>query len=603
MIDVAVTWTVALTWLGASLAFSALLGLSVLFGELLVASFGRPRRFLWASGLVLAVIWPVLGWFMVPRIAPEWVVYPYEPPAVAIDVGPSAVLTPAPERAWTVSSLPPVATVATVWGVLSLVMAGLVLRGAMVLRRAQRAARRDVLLGETVLRTQHVGPAVIGVGRASLLMPEWLWELDERLQRLVLHHELEHRRAGDPWLVWGGVLATLITPWNPVIWWMTHRMRLAMEIDCDARTLRAHPDAASQYPRLLLLIAHMRQRPQYTPHLAPLLVPSASQLSRRMRAMTSPMPLKSPLARLAVAAITFGLLNAACSRQIAGNLAGPAVPQVLPSAAADSAVSLASDSVASQPSRAGVYFDFQVDKPAVLAPGTSGPRYPDSLRTQGVQGDVLVQFVVEANGSVRGESIKVLLAQHPELAQTVVTALRDMQFLPAMRQQQPVAQLVQQPFSFRLDGSASAVRISARADSLSRARLDSLNAARRAGASARPGVQARPAADSAQGAAGRALFDFEVEVPAMFAPGSRGPAYPAEARARGLNGEVLAQFVVDVDGTVVPGSIRVVRSSDSLFSAAVEQFLPSARFTPARNGGQPVKQLVQQPFGFETRKD
>ncbi len=201
MSDVAVTWTVALTWLGASLAFSALLGLSVLFGELLAASFGRPRRFLWASALVLAVIWPVLGWFMVPRVAPQWVVYPYEPPAVAIDVGPSAVLTPAAERGWTVSSLPPVATVATVWGVMSLVMAGLVLRGAMVLHRAQRAARREVLLGETVLRTQHVGPAVIGVGRASLLMPEWLWELDERLQRLVLHHELEHRRAGDPWLV------------------------------------------------------------------------------------------------------------------------------------------------------------------------------------------------------------------------------------------------------------------------------------------------------------------------------------------------------------------------------------------------------------------
>lgn len=606
MSDVAVTWTVALTWLGASLAFSALLGLSVLFGELLVASFGRPRRFLWASALVLAVIWPVAGWFMVPRVAPQWVVHPYEPPAATMDVGPSAVIMPAVDRAWTASSLPPVATVATLWGVLSLVMAGFVLRGALVLYRAQRAARREVLLGETVLRTQHVGPAVIGVGRASLLMPDWLWELDERLQRLVLHHELEHRRAGDPWLVWGGVLATLITPWNPVIWWMMHRMRLAMEIDCDARTLKAHPDAGSQYPRLLLLIAHLRQRPQYTPHLAPLIIPSASQLSRRMRAMTSPVPLKSPMAKLAVAAITFGLLNAACSRQIAGNLAGPAVPQVLSSAATDSAVSPASDSTSTTSSRDGertVYFDFQVDKPAVLIPGSSGPLYPEALRTQGVQGDVLVQFVVEPSGSVRVSSIKVLASQHPELAQTVVAALRDMRFKPAERLQRLVAQLVQQPFSFRLDGSASEVRINARADSLSRARLDSLNAARRAGVSTRPAVQARPAADSAQGAAGRALFDFEVEVPAMFAPGSRGPAYPAEARARGLNGEVLAQFVVDVDGTVVPGSIRVVRSSDSLFSAAVEQFLPNARFTPARNGGQPVKQLVQQPFGFETRKD
>lgn len=603
MSEVTITWTVALTWLGASLAFSALIALSVFAAELLMASFGRPRRYLWASMLALAVIWPVLGWFMMPRVAPEWVVHPYEPPVAAVAVAPSAVLTPAPERAWTVASLPPVATVATMWGLLSLVMAGLVLRGALMLRRAQRAARSDVLLGEAVLRTQHVGPAVIGVGRTSLLMPDWLWELDERLQRLVLHHELEHRRAGDPWLVWGGVLATMITPWNPVIWWMTHRMRLAMEIDCDARTLRALPDAASQYPRLLLLIAHMRQRPQYTPHLAPLLIPSASQLSRRMRAMTSPVPLKSPLAKLAVAAITFGLLNAACSRQIAGNLAGPAVPVVLESVPGEGVSVAPSDSVTSAAAKDSVYFDFQVEQPVVLAPGETGPRYPAALRAQNVQGDVLVQFVVEPSGSVRPGSIKILRSAHPDFAAEVESALPAMRFLPAERQQRPVAQLVQQPFSFRLDGSSAAVRITARADSLSRARLDSLNAARRAGASARPAPQARPVADSAQGAAGRALFDFEVEVPAMFAPGSSGPAYPAEARARSLNGEVLAQFVVDVDGTVVPGSIRVVRSSDSLFSAAVEQFLPNARFTPAKNGGRPVKQLVQQPFGFETRKD
>ncbi|WP_291160262.1 M56 family metallopeptidase [Gemmatimonas sp. UBA7669] len=583
MSDVAVTWTVALTWLGASLAFSALLGLSVLFGELLVASFGRPRRFLWASALVLAVIWPVAGWFMVPRVAPQWVVHPYEPPAATMDVGPSAVIMPAVDRAWTASSLPPVATVATLWGVLSLVMAGFVLRGALVLYRAQRAARREVLLGETVLRTQHVGPAVIGVGRASLLMPDWLWELDERLQRLVLHHELEHRRAGDPWLVWGGVLATLITPWNPVIWWMMHRMRLAMEIDCDARTLKAHPDAGSQYPRLLLLIAHLRQRPQYTPHLAPLIIPSASQLSRRMRAMTSPVPLKSPMAKLAVAAITFGLLNAACSRQIAGNLAGPAVPVVMESVPGEGVSVAPSDSVTSAAAKDSVYFDFQVERQAIALPPGFGPRFAEVLGTLKVDGDVLMQFVVEPGGTVRKESIKVLQSPHPELSNAVVVGLSELRFQPAMRGGRPVAQLVQQRSSFGVGKPVSTQQ--------------SESKGRAAGGERKTDTTPTPASTD------RVLFDFEVDTPAMFAPGSSGPAYPAEARARGLNGEVLAQFVVDVDGTVVPGSIRVVRSSDSLFSAAVEQFLPSARFTPAKNGGQPVRQLVQQPFGFETRKD
>jgi hypothetical protein len=40
------------------------------------------------------------------------------------------------------------------------------------------------------------------------------------------------------------------------------------------------------------------------------------------------------------------------------------------------------------------YFDFQVEKPAASAPG-GGPRYPDLLRSAGVEGQVLAQFVVD----------------------------------------------------------------------------------------------------------------------------------------------------------------------------------------------------------------
>jgi len=605
MNDVAVTWTVALTWLGASLAFSALLGLSILAAELLVASFGRPRRGLWAVALAMTVIWPLAGWFMVPRVAPEWVVRPYEPVAASV----SAELPPAAASVvggeWSMPSLPPVVTVGVVWGVLSLVMAGVVLRGVLLLRRTRRAARQDVLLGETVLRTRDVGPAVVGVGRASLLMPEWLWELDEKLQRLVLHHELEHQRAGDPWLVWGGVLATVLTPWNPVVWWMTYRLRLAMEIDCDARTMRAHPDAASQYPRLLLLIAHMRQRPQYTPQLAPLLIPSASQLSRRMRAMKNPMPLRSPLAKLAVAAIAFGLWSAACSRQIAGNLAGPAVPVVLESVPGEGVSVAPSDSVTSAAAKDSVYFDFQVERPAEALPPGFGPRFHEALGTLKVDGDVLMQFVVDPNGRVREESIKVLQSPHPDLAKAVVVGLSELRFQPALRGNQPVAQLVQQRSSFLLGKQVIAARAANQRDPLTKARIDSVLALRKAKQAELAQSGGSPRTDSvpSKSATDRVLFDFEVETPATFVPGSRGPAYPADARSRGLSGTVLAQFVVDVDGTVVPGSIRIVRSTDSLFSAAVEQFLPQARFRPAQNGGQPVKQLLQQPFEFEQRKD
>src|SRR4051812_3267737 len=39
------------------------------------------------------------------------------------------------------------------------------------------------------------------------------------------------------------------------------------------------------------------------------------------------------------------------------------------------------------------YYEFQVEKQVAPAPGQSGPRYPDMLRSANVEGEVLVQFV------------------------------------------------------------------------------------------------------------------------------------------------------------------------------------------------------------------
>src|SRR5215207_4469837 len=40
------------------------------------------------------------------------------------------------------------------------------------------------------------------------------------------------------------------------------------------------------------------------------------------------------------------------------------------------------------------YFEFQVEKTVVAAPGSCKPQFPDMLRTAGVSGQVLAQFIV-----------------------------------------------------------------------------------------------------------------------------------------------------------------------------------------------------------------
>jgi outer membrane biosynthesis protein TonB len=40
------------------------------------------------------------------------------------------------------------------------------------------------------------------------------------------------------------------------------------------------------------------------------------------------------------------------------------------------------------------FLEFQVESAVTPAPGSEAPRYPDALRSAGVEGEVLAQFVV-----------------------------------------------------------------------------------------------------------------------------------------------------------------------------------------------------------------
>lgn len=97
------------------------------------------------------------------------------------------------------------------------------------------------------------------------------------------------------------------------------------------------------------------------------------------------------------------------------------------------------------------YFEFQVEKPVAQIPGTGAPRYPDALRSSGVEGEVQAQFVVNEEGRAESGTFKVLKATNDLFASAVRTALPNMRFYPAEVGGKKVKQLVQQSFQFRLD--------------------------------------------------------------------------------------------------------------------------------------------------------
>ena len=97
------------------------------------------------------------------------------------------------------------------------------------------------------------------------------------------------------------------------------------------------------------------------------------------------------------------------------------------------------------------YFDFQVEKPVAQIPGTGAPRYPDALRSSGVEGEVQAQFVVNEDGRAEASTFKVLKATNELFASSVRAALPNMRFYAAEVGGKKVKQLVQQSFQFKLD--------------------------------------------------------------------------------------------------------------------------------------------------------
>jgi protein TonB len=96
------------------------------------------------------------------------------------------------------------------------------------------------------------------------------------------------------------------------------------------------------------------------------------------------------------------------------------------------------------------YFDFQVEKPVASAPGTTSPRYPDILRSAGVEGKVTAQFEVDTTGRVIISTFRVISKDHDLFETAVRNAPPNMRFIPAEIGGRKVKQLVQQPFVFAI---------------------------------------------------------------------------------------------------------------------------------------------------------
>lgn len=119
------------------------------------------------------------------------------------------------------------------------------------------------------------------------------------------------------------------------------------------------------------------------------------------------------------------------------------VAAVIPSAAKAQTPATQTASAASSQT----YLDFQVEQPVKIKSAVA-PQYPERLRNAGIEGQVIVQFIVDENGNALMDSFKVLRSNDNAFSDAVKKAVSNTTYSPAEIKGQKVRQLVQQPYKF-----------------------------------------------------------------------------------------------------------------------------------------------------------
>jgi beta-lactamase regulating signal transducer with metallopeptidase domain len=352
-------------WMAYAAALSAAVALAALAAEKALLLYRRPVRWVWAASMLLSLALPAAA-FLRPAAAP--------PAAMRIQV-PRGANTGAPFVIPRTAKAPkldlPALDRPLGLGWMAASAGTLLVLGAMqmALLRRRRGWRRGEVDGVPVLVSPNTGPAVIGFVRGRIVLPEWVLASDGETRRLVLAHEQEHVRAGDTRLLMAALAAVAVAPWNPALWWQLRRLRLAMEVDCDARVLRAR-GGVREYGAVLL---ELGRRVSHGALGAAAFSEPTSFLERRIRIMTS----TTTRARLARAA-ALASVTALCA------VAASATPRPAPLPAAGAHA--AADTVPGIPSREQIRALVQQRFPAVA--------------TQGMQGNTVVVFEADSAGNV-----------------------------------------------------------------------------------------------------------------------------------------------------------------------------------------------------------
>ena len=315
-------------WMVYGLAITLVICVAAWAAELALYLARRPTRWAWGAAVLLAFLLPVAALLRPQQFASIRV-----PLAAATSsahgnstaAGRVIAVAAAPHSTQRLTWADLDGPLGWGWGAASAALLLALVGGAARLARLRRQWQPMKFHGRDVLVAEDIGPAVVGLWPPEVVIPAWALALTDDQKRLMLSHEAEHVRSRDPWLLAAGMSALIAAPWNPALWWLVHRLRHAVEMDCDARVMRAgHGPLA--YGELLLRVGQRRAR---LPVAALAFGEPRSLLELRIRRLSARLPRRRWLGAGAAAFATAVTIVAACetprpvSPQEAGRVDSP----------------------------------------------------------------------------------------------------------------------------------------------------------------------------------------------------------------------------------------------------------------------------------------
>jgi TonB family protein len=240
-----------------------------------------------------------------------------------------------------------------------------------------------------------------------------------------------------------GVLL-VATPWNPLLWWQFRRLRAAIEMDCDRRVLRGRPGDRRAYGELLLEVGGLTVPQVGTAGLTG----SRSTLERRIELLVQDLDRIRPegvfirasagAVMLLVALLIPGPILPAPGQEVARVSTAGMVPRV-----SEDALSIL---------RVGPVFTPFTHAPALRngseVQAAIQREYPSGLRSLGVDGKVLLYFLIDGQGQVRDARVARSSGREEfDAAALRVAPLHS--FSPALRQDHPTPVWIALPVTFQ----------------------------------------------------------------------------------------------------------------------------------------------------------